>query len=144
MSPSDTRARLATEAGRVMAEQSIDDPFEARRRAATRLGITQRRDLPEGEEIIAFREIATLREHLSLFQAEPQRQRLLELRRAARELMQRFAKLAEVRLVGPVLEGTASAWPLRSRSGKKKSLGPRVMLKPSPLKPDRIHSFTNA
>lgn len=99
----DIRTRLAVEAGRLMAELAIDDPFEARRRAAGRLGLTQNRDLPDGEEIVA-----ALREHLALFHAEAQQQRLRELRSTARELMQHLAVLAEVRLTGPVLDGTAS------------------------------------
>ena len=100
--PRDIRARLASEAARVMAEQAIDDPFEARSRAAMRLGLQQSRELPSGEEVVA-----ALRDYLALFQAEAQRQRLFRLRHAACEMMRRLASLAEVRLVGPVLDGTA-------------------------------------
>lgn len=104
MHPRDARAQLAAEAGRLMADQAIDDPFEARRRAAERLGVTHNRDLPTGEEIIA-----ALRDHLALFMPEAQRNRLSRLRGEARAVMRRLEPLAEVRLTGPVLEGTASA-----------------------------------
>ncbi len=104
MPSSDVRAHLAAEAARLMADQSIDDPFEARRRAAARLGLTHTRELPTGEEIVA-----ALRDHRALFEPEAHRDRLFRLRRATCEVMRHLAGLAEVRLVGPVLEGTASA-----------------------------------
>ena len=102
--PRGARDRLIQEAARLMAEQGIDDPLAARHKAATRLGLTSARDLPGGDEIVT-----ALRDYLALFQAEPHKRRLLELRQAALRTMRRLAPLAEVRLVGPVLEGTAVA-----------------------------------
>jgi len=86
-----------------MAELAIDDPFEARRKAASRLGLEHSRVLPDGEEILS-----SLRDYLAIFQGDALAQRLVKLRTVARDLMRGIAPLAEARLVGPVLEGTAS------------------------------------
>lgn len=102
--PRGARDQLVQEAARLMAEQGIDDPLAARHKAATRLGLAAARDLPGGEEIVA-----ALRDYLALFQAEPHRRRLTGLRQVALRAMRLLAPLAEVRLVGPVLEGTAVA-----------------------------------
>lgn len=102
--PRGTREQLVQEAARLMAEQGIDDPLLARRKAATRLGLAAARELPAGEEIVT-----ALRDYLALFQAEPQRQRLMALRQVALRAMRLLAPLAATRLVGPVLEGTAVA-----------------------------------
>ena len=87
-----------------MAEQGLDDPFIARHKAALRLDLATARDLPGGEEIIA-----ALSDYLELFQSAQHRQTLSELRRTARHAMHLLAPIGEVRLVGPVLEGTAVA-----------------------------------
>ncbi len=98
------RGRLASEAARLMAEQGIDDPLEARHKAAIRLGLTGARELPTGEEVVA-----ALRDYLALFQAEPHRQRLRKLRGIACDVIRRLAPHIDARLVGPVLDGTAVA-----------------------------------
>ena len=85
-----------------MAEEGIDDPFAARHKAALRLDLATARDLPGGEEILV-----ALSDYLDLFQSAPHRQRLRELRLTAREAMRLLAPIGEVRLVGPVLNGTA-------------------------------------
>ncbi|MDX1594294.1 MAG: hypothetical protein R3298_08595 [Gammaproteobacteria bacterium] len=100
--PGNLRSRLIHEAVRLMAEQGIDDPLLARRKAAHRLGLSETRHLPTGQEIIA-----ELRDYLALFQAGSHERRLRRLRAIALEAMARLAGLADVRLVGPVLEGTA-------------------------------------
>ena len=87
-----------------MAEQGIDDPFTARHKAALRLNLTTARDLPGGEEILA-----ALSDYLDLFQSAQHRQRLSVLRRTARHAMRLLAPIGEVRLVGPVLNGTVVA-----------------------------------
>jgi hypothetical protein len=103
-SPRRAREQLAQEAARLMAEEDIDDPFAARHKAAQRLDLTTARDLPGGEEILA-----ALSGYLDLFQSAPHRQRLRELRQTARVAMRMLAPIGEVRLVGPVLNGTAVA-----------------------------------
>jgi len=102
--PRGSREQLAQEAARLMAEQGIGDPFTARYKAAVRLGLATARDLPGGDEILE-----ALSVYLDLFQSAPHRQRLHELRQTALHAMRLLAPIGEVRLVGPVLKGTAVA-----------------------------------
>jgi hypothetical protein len=95
------RQRVAQEAARLMVEQGIRDFSLARRKAAERVGVTQRQQLPENEEIEAAQA-----EYLRIFYPESQPQRLRHLRETAlraMKLLQHF----EPRLVGPALKGTA-------------------------------------
>ncbi|RMD79110.1 MAG: hypothetical protein D6809_04385, partial [Gammaproteobacteria bacterium] len=89
------------EAGRIMAEEGVEDYQRAKLKAAQRLGVPQTRHLPRNEEIEAAR-----REHLRLFRGRAQPAQLRRLREAALEAMAFLAPFRP-RLVGPVLEGTA-------------------------------------
>ncbi len=99
----DLRQRIAFEAARILVDQGSHDFTSARRKAAERLGCTDRRQLPDHTEI----ELA-LREYQRLFRNERQSAELLRLRRLAEEAMEAMA-IFSPRLVGPVLEGTADA-----------------------------------
>ena len=95
------RQRVAQEAARLMVEQGIRDFSLARRKAAERIGITLRQQLPENGEIEE-----ALAEYLRIFYPDSQPQRLRHLRETAlraMKLLQRF----DPRLVGPTLKGTA-------------------------------------
>lgn len=84
-----------------MVEQGIRDFSLARRKAAERVGVTLRHQLPENGEIEE-----ALAEYLRIFYPESQPQRLRHLRETAlraMKLLQRF----DPRLVGPTLKGTA-------------------------------------
>jgi len=102
--PRDSREQLVQETARLMAEQGIEDPFAARHKAANRLGLASTRDLPGGEEILT-----ALHNYLALFQDRQHQQHLEELRRTALRAMRRLRPLADVRLVGAVLDGTVVA-----------------------------------
>ncbi|CAI8773187.1 MULTISPECIES: hypothetical protein [Methylococcus] len=96
-----TRSHLAWAAARLMAEQGIDDPQQALNKAAARLGQTDRRQLPEPDEVDA-----ALIEYNRLFRpamqsAELDRQRVLAL-----EAMEFLAEF-DPRLTGAALDGTA-------------------------------------
>ncbi|PZN33736.1 MAG: hypothetical protein DIU71_04330 [Proteobacteria bacterium] len=97
------RRVLAQEAARIMSEQGIDDFARAKRKAAERLGATDKAVLPKNVEIEA-----ALAEHQRLFESQTHSSVLTALRRTALEAM-RLLKRFEPRLVGPVLTGTASA-----------------------------------
>ena len=98
------RARIAAAAARIMAEDGIDDFALAKRKAARRLGAPDTEALPANDEIEA-----ELRAYRSLYQAEEHPERIAELRRAALEAMQRFARFNPY-LTGPVLAGTAGPY----------------------------------
>ena len=94
------RHRLAYEAARILADQG-DQAFDrARRKAAERTGIVNRREWPTNEEIQD-----ALLEQRRLFQAERIAADLLRLRQQAAAAMRTFARFLP-RLVGPVLSGT--------------------------------------
>jgi hypothetical protein len=98
--PSPQRSRLAYEAARILAEQG-DQAFDhARRKAALRIGILNRRDWPTNEEIQG-----ALLEQLRLFAPERVHGDLQHLRTQAVAAMGVFAKFRP-RLVGPALSGT--------------------------------------
>ncbi len=97
------RVRIAQEAARIIREQGVRDYLVAKRKAAQRLAIFDRNALPSNTEIAE-----ALGEQQRLFGGEAHEESLTGLRMAARQamlLLQRF----EPRLVGPVLEGTATA-----------------------------------
>jgi len=95
------RDRLAYEAARILAEHGGQAFDRARRKAAERLGIVNRRDWPTNEEIHQ-----ALLEQRCLFQGERCAADLRRLREQAARAMGVFARFRP-RLVGPVLAGTA-------------------------------------
>jgi hypothetical protein len=99
------RARqvLAQEAARIIVEQGVQDYRVAKRKAAERLGMTERGSLPGNSEI--ERAVSA---HLQLFGREYHIDLLRVLRRAALSAMELLAPFAP-RLVGPVLNGTAGS-----------------------------------
>jgi hypothetical protein len=97
------RQAVAEEAARIMREQGVDDYFQAKRKAADRLGVTDAAILPRNTEIEA-----ALVAHQRLFGAARHEAGLAQLRRAALEAMRLMGDF-QPRLVGPVLAGTASS-----------------------------------
>ncbi|HLT90572.1 MAG TPA: hypothetical protein VKZ85_06480 [Woeseiaceae bacterium] len=99
------RARqvLAQEAARIIVEQGVQDYRVAKRKAAERLGMSERGVLPNNTEI--ERAVSA---HLELFGRDRHADALRTLRRAALSAMELLAPFAP-RLVGPVLHGTAAA-----------------------------------
>lgn len=96
------RARIATEAARVMAEEGVQDFQTAKRKATARLSLSDQRDLPTNEEIDA-----ALAEHLQLFHGPQLARDARRLREIAAQAMS-FLAAFEPRLVGPVLAGTVT------------------------------------
>jgi hypothetical protein len=99
----DSRQRLAYEAARILGEQGGLDFERARRKAAERTGILDRRSWPSNEAI----QDALLTQR-RLFHGDDSVRVLERLRRAALEAMQSFRDFSP-RLVGPVLVGSARA-----------------------------------
>ncbi|WP_019399236.1 hypothetical protein [Pseudoxanthomonas sp. GW2] len=97
------RRRLANEAARLMAESGIRDYNQARRKAASRLGIHDETSLPRNQEIEE-----ALREYQRIFLGPAQADAVRVRREAAARAMEFFAAF-QPRLVGPVLDGTADA-----------------------------------
>jgi hypothetical protein len=96
------RQLVAQEAARIMAEEGISDYLLAKRKAAERLGAPDTRNLPRNREIQD-----ALIDHQRLFGGDQQTALVRELRNAAVEAM-RFLRRFEPRLVGSVLQGTAT------------------------------------
>lgn len=99
--PSPQRRQLAYEAARIMAEQGIEEFESARRKAAERARVDNRRAWPTNEEIQE-----ALLAHRRLFQTERQARELQHLRGQALEAMRTFERF-HPRLVGAVLTGVA-------------------------------------
>lgn len=95
------RQRLAYEAARIMVDQGVRELDRARRKAAERAGIGNRRLWPNNGEINE-----ALVQQRRLFQGGEQEQELRRLRGQALAAMQVFADFVP-RLVGPVLAGSA-------------------------------------
>jgi hypothetical protein len=95
------RLQLAYEAARIMAEQGIAEFERARRKAALRTGISDRRLWPTNEEI----QEALLAQR-RLFETGRQAEDLRRLREQALAAMRQFDDF-NPRLVGPVLTGVA-------------------------------------
>ena len=95
------RLHVARLAARIMAEEGVATPAQARAKALDRLGIPAQRDVPDNRQIAAF-----LCEYQRLFQADSQAQ-ALRIRRAvalrAMSLLTEFEPL----VAGPVLDGSA-------------------------------------
>lgn len=99
------RQRLAYEAARIMVEQGLADFDRARRKAAQRTGILDRRSWPSNEAIAEA--LVTQRR---LFRGPDQERELEQLRQDAREAMRSFQEFSP-RLIGPVLDGTGPVEP---------------------------------
>ena len=97
------RQAVADEAARIMNEQGVDDFLLAKRKAAERLGVTDSSILPRNTEIEA-----AMMAHHRLFAHDRHAADLTDLRRAALAAMRLMADF-QPRLVGPVLNGSASA-----------------------------------
>lgn len=96
------RRSLANEAARLIAEDSVPDFLQAKRKAALRFGVSERDGgFPTNQEIEA-----ALFEYRRLFQADSHPQELHRLREAARQAMLLFGEF-QPRLVGSVLRGDA-------------------------------------
>ncbi|HOB62471.1 MAG TPA: hypothetical protein PKI41_10160 [Candidatus Competibacteraceae bacterium] len=95
------KTQLAQECARIMAAEGIRDFRTAKRKAALRLGLTDKAALPDNAEI----EQALL-DYQRLFYADRQAACLRSLRETALEAM-RFFALFRPKLVGSVLSGTA-------------------------------------
>jgi len=96
-----TRKLLAIEAAKIMAESGVKDFYAAKRKAASRLGMTNTKNLPRNIEIEQ-----ALSEHLRLFKHNTHVTQLMELRQTTLRVM-RFLLDFNPHLVGPVLSGTA-------------------------------------
>lgn len=98
----DQRRRLAYESARILAEHGPTEFDRARRKAAARLGITDKRCWPDNAEIND-----ALLEQQQLFEPDEHARGLTDLRRHALSAMREFADFRP-RLVGPALRGTAT------------------------------------
>lgn len=101
--PRGLRHRLAAEAARIIADRGFADFDGARRKAAERLRVTDRKLWPDNAEIAD--ELASYR---ALFQADEQQLIQQRLRAVALEAMGLLEDFAP-RLVGAVAEGSAGA-----------------------------------
>jgi hypothetical protein len=97
------RYALAQEAARLMTDQGIDDFGLAKRKAAERLGVGDASVLPKNTEIEQ-----ALADRQRLFSADTHPSVLHDLRNVAVRAMHMLREF-HPRLVGPVLNGTASA-----------------------------------
>ncbi len=97
------RRAMAQEAARVMAEHGIQDFRAAKRKAADRLGVGVEGALPSNTEVEA-----ALVEYQRLFAADSHGATLRAQRSAALRAMRSLSAFSP-RLVGPVLNGTATA-----------------------------------
>lgn len=97
------RRTLAQDAARFMAEHGIQDFLTAKRKAAARYGNVEAAALPSNTEIEA-----ALGEYQRLFGALDHGEQLQRQRGQALEAMRRLS-VFQPRLVGPVLNGTATA-----------------------------------
>lgn len=98
----DERRRLAYESARILAEQGPSEFDRARRKAAARLGISDKRCWPDNGEINE-----ALIEQQQLLDPVARAHSLAHLRRHALQAMREFAAFRP-RLIGPALRGTAT------------------------------------
>lgn len=98
------RREVAAAAARMMAEDGISDFGFAKRKAARQLGASDADALPTNAEIEA-----ELRAWQALYQDEEQAERVLEMRRAAVEVM-RLLDPFHPYLTGGALDGTAGRY----------------------------------
>jgi len=95
--------RIAYETARILTEYQSSDQAFAIQKAASRLGVSDRRLLPTREEISL-----AIREQQRLFRGSDQESALEKLRTAALQAMQLLVRFRPI-LVGPVYEGTADS-----------------------------------
>ncbi len=95
------RVHIAQEAARLIIEENIQDFLLAKQKAAARLRIHNKADLPTNEDIEA-----ALSEYQQLYRSSTQADHLKQLREIAVEAME-FFQTYTPRLVGSVLEGYA-------------------------------------
>ncbi len=93
--------RIAYEAARVLTENQSGDQIYAMHKAAVRLGISDKRLMPNREEVES-----ALREQQRLFRGNDQQTTLKKMRIAALQAMKALMQFNPL-LVGPVYEGTA-------------------------------------
>lgn len=98
------RLEIAQIAARFVAVDGINDYLTAKRKAALHIGANPERNLPTNQEVEQ-----ALIDYQNLFQAVNQKQLLLSLRRKSVKAM-RFLSKYDPRLVGPVLNGTATEY----------------------------------
>lgn len=96
------KLRLAETAARVMNESGLRDYQMAKQKAASMLGISERRYWPSNQEVEQ-----ALMDYQRLFEGAKSAQRIRQLRQVAIEAMQ-FLEQFQPRLVGSVLNGTAT------------------------------------
>jgi hypothetical protein len=95
------RREVAIQAARLLADHTCDNYQDARNKAAARMGVKNKRLLPDNQEIHQ-----ALVEHQQIFNLPQQRSSVEALRQSAMEAMQAFAPFYP-RLVGPILDGSA-------------------------------------
>lgn len=95
------RERIVQEAARVMAEEGVNDYQLAKRKAATHLGASGTRHLPQNREIQA-----ALVAYQELFGGPARQEHLADLLVTAVDAMEFFERFRP-RLVGALLDGTA-------------------------------------
>ncbi len=93
--------RIAYEAARIMTEHRSDDIAHACQKAAAKLGVSHRQQMPTREEVEE-----ALREQQWLFRGDKQQLALHQLRRSALEAMRALREFNPM-LVGSVYQGTA-------------------------------------
>jgi hypothetical protein len=93
--------RVAQEAARIISEHGVRDFRIAKEKAASRIGVGDRRQLPRNTEIET-----ALRDYQALFAGDGRELHLRKLREASLEAMQVLAEFRP-RLVGAVLNGLA-------------------------------------
>jgi len=98
------RQEIAQRAARLVAIEGAKDYLTAKRKAASQLGICEKKYLPGNIEIEK-----ALVDYQQLFHGDSQHGNLLQLRCKAAESMQTFRKF-NPRLVGSVLSGTATQY----------------------------------
>lgn len=98
------RERIAQEAARLMVKGGVRDYYAAKRKAASRLGAPDTRNMPRNTEIEA-----AVQSYQKLFYGNEQVALVQNLRASALKAM-RFFEQFEPRLVGSVLSGTAGVF----------------------------------
>lgn len=96
-----TRREIAAEAARIIATEGQTNYHLAKRKAADRIGVSERLALPSNLEVQD-----ALLQYQGLYGGQAHADNLEQLRAVAVEAMQRLADFSP-RLVGPVLDGTA-------------------------------------
>ena len=98
------RARIASLAAKLMAEDGINDYSQAKRKAALSLGLPENARMPENAAVES-----ELRTYHRLFQDEEQVARIAHLRRKAVDIMAIMQEFNPY-LAGSVLDGTAGRY----------------------------------